>query len=294
MIYLHAGKIKELEQKSKEIRLAVVQMLSKAGSGHIAGSLGMADIFSALYFHALNHNPKKPLMPERDRLVLSNGHICPAQYASLALAGYFPKKELATLRQLGSRLQGHPQRGLLPGIETTSGPLGCGLGQAAGMAYGARMDSKLFHIYCLMSDGEHQEGNTWESAMFAAKNRLANLTAIIDRNYIQIDGLTEDIMPLESLADKYRSFNWHVIEINGHDFNDILSALAAAKAMKDRPTAIIAHTIPGRGIPEIEYDFRWHGAVPGTGPGDKIANKNQARHFINDIREMGVKIKEYH
>src|SRR3989338_2944401 len=213
MVHLHDKKIKFLEEKANKVRRSIIEMLVEARSGHTAGPLGMADVFTAFYFHVLNHNPKKPLWEDRDRLILSNGHICPVQYAAMAHAGYFPIKELLTLRRLGSRLQGHPHRGSLPGIEITSGPLGSGLGQAAGIAYGACMDGKKFRVYCFMSDGEQDCGATWESAMFAAKNKLSNLTAIIDRNKIQIDGKTEDIMPLEPLKEKYEAFNWHVLEV---------------------------------------------------------------------------------
>ncbi len=247
-----------LEETATDLRRSVIETVSHAGSGHIAGPLGMADIFSALYFHALKHNPKRPNWPLRDRLVLSNGHICPIQYAALAHAGYFPKKELMTLRQLGTRLQGHPHRGALPGVETTSGPLGSGLSQACGMALAARLDGARHRVYCLMSDGEHQEGNVWEAAMFAARHRLSSLTAIIDRNNIQIDGMTEDVMPLESLRAKYESFNWHVLEIDGHNIEQFVDALHEARAIYERPTAIIAHTIPGKGVDFMEFDYHWH------------------------------------
>src|SRR3989344_5089929 len=221
---IHEEKIKELEEKENEIRQTVIKMLTEAGSGHTAGSLGMADIFTAFYFHILNHNPKNPDWEERDRLILSNGHIAPILYATMAHAGYFPLEETMTLRKFGARLKGHPERERLPGIETTSGPLGSGLSQASGYAYAARMDGKTFRVFCLMSDGEQEEGNTWEGAMFAGKYRLTNLTAVMDRNNIQIDGNTEDVMPLEPLADKYRAFNWHVIEIDGHNIPQFVAA----------------------------------------------------------------------
>ena len=285
MFRLPEDKIKFLEKTANKVRRSIIEMLVAAGSGHTAGPLGMADVFTAFYFHILNHDPKKPLLPDRDRMILSNGHICPVQYAAMAHAGYFPVKELLTLRKLGSRLQGHPHRGSLPGIEITSGPLGSGLGQAAGIAYGARMDGKKFRTYCFMSDGEQDCGATWESAMFAAKNRLSNLTAIIDRNKIQIDGKTEDIMPLEPLKEKYESFNWHVLEVNGHDFQEIVGAVEEAKAIYEKPTLIIAHTIPGKGIPEIEFDYKWHGIPP---------NKEQAKQFLHELRTLGGKIKSEH
>ncbi|MEK9158105.1 MAG: transketolase, partial [Patescibacteria group bacterium] len=193
--YISEDKIQELEEKANEARELLIEMLTEAGSGHTAGPLGMADIFTSLYFQVLNHDPKNPEMPDRDRLILSNGHIVPIRYVLMAMSGFFPVEELKTLRKFSSRLQGHPERTKLPGLETTSGPLGSGLGQACGIAYGARMDKKQFRTYCIMSDGEYNAGNTWESLLFAGKNKLSNLTAIIDRNNIQIDGMTEDVMP---------------------------------------------------------------------------------------------------
>ncbi|MBI4993982.1 transketolase [Candidatus Wolfebacteria bacterium] len=282
---LHDKKIKFLEETANLIRQDIIKMLVEAGSGHSAGPLGMTDIFTALYFHILNHNPKDPNWADRDRLVLSNGHICPVQYAALAWAGYFPMEEMMTLRKLGSRLQGHPHRGALPGVETTSGPLGSGLSQSAGIALAAKMDNKKYHIYCLMSDGEHDAGNTWEAAMFIGKNKLNNLIAIIDRNNIQIDGFTEDIMPLESLRNKYESFDWHVLEINGHDMRDIIAAVNEAKAVFEKPTVIIAHTIPGKDVSFMESDFAWHGIPP---------NKDQAKAALAELRTLGGKIKSEH
>ncbi|MEK7499797.1 MAG: transketolase, partial [Patescibacteria group bacterium] len=242
---LHEEKLKFLEEKANDIREDIIRTLVEAGSGHSAGPLGMTDIFTAFYFHILNHNPKKPDWPDRDRLVLSNGHICPVQYVAMAHAGYFPIAELKTLRKLNSRLQGHPHRGTLPGLETTSGPLGSGISQSAGIALAARMDKKRYRVYCLTSDGEHDAGNTWEAIMFAGKNRLSNLTVIIDRNNIQIDGVTEDIMPLEPLRQKYESFNWHGIDVDGHNIRHFVDAVHEAKAIYEKPTVIIAHTIPG-------------------------------------------------
>ena len=267
-----------LEKKAEEIRETIIRMLVAAGSGHTAGPLDMADIFTSFYFHILKHDPKQPEWEERDRLVLSNGHICPVLYATLAHAGYFPIEECLTLRKFGSRLQGHPERERLPGLETTSGPLGEGLAQASGMAYAFRMDGKKNRVYCLMSDGEQQEGNTWEAAMFAGKNRLSNLTAVMDRNNIQIDGMTEDIMPLEPLADKYRAFNWHVIEVNGNDIPAFITAVEEAKAIAEKPTLILAHTIPGKGVPEIEFDYHWHGKPP---------TKEEGERFLKQLRTMG-------
>ncbi len=258
-------KLKFLEGKAKNIRRSIIEMLVEARSGHTAGALGMADIFTALYFGLLNHDVKKPDWPERDRLILSNGHICPVLYATLAEAGYIERKELLTLRKYGSRLQGHPHREFLPLMETSSGPLGEGLSQAVGMALADRLDSgkssqKFF--YCLMSDGELQEGSTWEAAMLAGKEKPHNLIAVIDRNNIQIDGHTEDVMPLESLADKWRAFGWQVIEIDGHSFQEIFDAVGMAKSVFNRPTVIIAHTTPGKGVLEFENKFEWHGKPP--------------------------------
>jgi len=285
MAHLHDDKIKFLEEKANDIRQSLIEELVSAGSGHTAGPLGMADIFTAFYFHILNHDPKNPLWEERDRLILSNGHITPVRYSAMAHAGYFPIEELKTLRKFGTRLQGHPERTRLPAVESTSGPLGSGLGQAAGIAYGARMDGKKFRTYCLLSDGEQDTGNLWESVMFAGKNKLSNLTAVIDRNNIQINGMTEDVMPLEPLADKYRAFNWHVIEVNGHDFEQFVSAIEEAKAIFEKPTVIIAHTIPGKGIKEIEFDYLWHGKPP---------KPEEAKKFLTELRTLGGKIKSEH
>lgn len=279
-----------VESKARDIRATIIEMLVAAGSGHTAGPLGMADIFAAFYFHILAHNPKEPDWEGRDRLILSNGHITPVRYAAMAHAGYFPVEECLTLRKFGSRLQGHPERIKLPGLETTSGPLGSGLSQAAGMAYALKMDGKKNRIYCLMSDGEQNAGNIWEAALWAGKYKLHNLTAVMDRNNIQIDGMTEDIMPLEPLADKYRAFNWHVIEVDGHNIEEFVEAVEHAKAIVEKPTIIIAHTIPGKGVSEIEYDYRWHGAPPGKGPTDKIPADKQAEVFLKEIRTMGGKV----
>lgn len=277
--------IHELEEKANEIRQDIIKMLVEAGSGHSAGPLGMTDIFSALYFHILNYDPKNPDWPERDRLILSNGHICPGLYATLAHAGYFPHKELMTLRKFGTRLQGHPERKRLSGVETTSGPLGSGLAQASGYAYVARMDGQKFRTYCLTSDGEHQEGNHWEAVMFAAKYNLNNLTVIVDRNNIQIDGYTEDIMPLEPLIEKYKAFNWSVIDIDGHNMQEIIDACDKAKATFENPTVIIAHTIPGKGVDFMEGDYKWHGKPP---------NKEEAKKALHELRTLGGKIKSEH
>lgn len=278
-------KIWEISAKAEAIREAIIEMLVAAGSGHTAGPLGMADIFAALYFHILNHDPKNPGWQERDRLFLSNGHIVPVRYAAMAHAGYFPIEETLTLRKFGSRLQGHPERLKLPGLESTSGPLGSGLGQAAGYAYAARMDNKKFRVYCAMSDGEHDAGNIWESVMFAGANKLSNLTGIIDRNNIQINGMTENIMPLENLRAKYEAFNWHVIEVDGHNIEAVCDAVDEAKAIYEKPTVIIAHTIPGKGVKEIEFDYTWHGKPP---------TKEEAAKFLSELRTLKGKIQSEH
>lgn len=262
--------LKKLKLLANTIRQDLIQSLVSAGSGHSAGPLGMADVFTALYFNILVHNPQNPFWEERDRLILSNGHICPVLYATMANAGYFPRAELKTLRHLGTRLQGHPHRTSLPGLETTSGPLGSGLSQAAGAAYALRLDKKKNRVYCLMSDGEQEAGQTWEAAMFVGKNKLSNLTAFIDRNNIQIDGTTEEIMPLEPLADKYRAFNWHVLEIDANNVKAVIDACNEARAISERPTLIIAHNTPGKGVSFMENNYEWHGKPP-TAEQAKIA-----------------------
>ncbi len=266
---------KQLEKQANLIRQDIIKMLLEAGSGHSGGPLGMADIFTALYFKVLKIDPKNPTWEERDRLVLSNGHICPVMYATMAHAGFFEVEELKTLRKLGSRLQGHPHRSALPGLETTSGPLGCGLSQASGMALALKLNNQPNWVYCLTSDGEHNEGNTWEAVMFAAKYKINNLTVIMDRNNIQIDGNTEDIMPLESVKAKYEAFNWHVLEINGHNFEEIINACEEAKAIENKPVLILAHTIPGKGVSFMENKFQWHGKAP---------NKEEAEQALEELR----------
>ena len=289
--------VKNLEAKADDIRRSIIEMLVEAKSGHVAGPLGMSDIFAALYFHILKHDPKDPHLASRDRLVLSNGHICPVLYASMAHAGYFPVEELKTLRKMGSRLQGHPHREFLPMLETSSGPLGSGLSQAVGMALAERIDAgKASHkfIYAMLSDGEHDEGQIWEAGLLAGKEKLGNLIAIIDRNNIQIDGFTEDIMPLAPLYDKWKSFGWHVQEIDGHDMRAIALAVEEAQAIFDKPSMIIAHTIPGRGVEFMERRFEWHGTPPGisdvAGAPPKAAQAEEAlkelSHYRNDtVRE---------
>ncbi|MEK7187131.1 MAG: transketolase [Patescibacteria group bacterium] len=275
----------ELEKQANQIRISLIDSLLEAGSGHTAGPLDMADILTVLFFHTLRHNPKKPNWPERDRFVLSNGHTCPVLYAVMAHAGYFPVEELKTLRKFHSRLQGHPHRDFLPFLETSSGPLGSGLSQAVGMALADAIDvgtKSQRRIYCMLSDGELECGQTWEAAMLAGKNNLSNLTAIIDRNNIQIDGYTENVMPLEPLSDKWRAWNWHVIEIDGHNLEDIANAFDEAKAILENPTVIIAHTIAGKGVKEFERDYRWHGKPP---------NREEGEMAIKELRTLGGKIK---
>ena len=280
--------ILDLETKANDIRESIIEMLLEAGSGHTAGPLGMADIFTALYFHILKHDVKNPSWEDRDRLVLSNGHICPVLYATLAHRGYFPVEELKTLRKFGSRLQGHPHREWLPILETSSGPLGQGLGQAVGMAIAERITngrSSDKTIFCLLGDGELDEGSNWEAAMLAGKEKLRNLIAIVDRNNIQIDGFTEDIMPMESLRAKWEAFNWHVLEIDGHDMEQINAAINQAKDIFEKPSVIIAHTIPGKGVKEFERDLHWHGVTP---------NKEQAATALKELRTLGGRIKSEH
>ena len=267
------------------IRQDIIDMVVHAGSGHVGGPLGMADVFTALYFHILNHDPKNPDWPDRDRLMLSNGHICPVRYAAMARAGYFPIDELKTLRKLGTRLQGHPHRTALPGVETTSGPLGSGLSQAVGVALAAKMDGKKMNIYCLMSDAEQESGQIWEAALLAGKHRLDNLTAVIDRNNIQIDGMTEDIMPLEPLRAKYEAFNWHVLDINGHNFEEIVNAFETAKAIYEKPVLIISHNIPGKGVDFMEFSFPWH---------SRSFKPEEATAAINQLRTLEGKIRSEH
>lgn len=277
--------INEIRYKANDIRQDIIEMLVNAGSGHSAGSLDMADVFAALYFNVLEHQAENPQWEGRDRLILSCGHICPVLYAAMAEAGYFPKEELMTLRKLGTRLQGHPHNLSLPGIETTSGPLSQGASQAVGMALGLKMDHKHNRVYLIMSDGEQQEGQIWEAVMFAGKNKLNNITAIMDRNNIQIDGYTEDIMPLEDLSDKYRAFGWHVLEVDGHNPQEIINACLEARAIYEKPTIIIAHTIAGKGVSFMEGDYKWHGNPP---------NKEQAKMALEKLRTLGGRIKSEH
>ena len=267
MVYSEA----EIKQKATRMRRNIIRMLERAGSGHSAGALGMADLVAALYFGIMNIDPKNPENPERDLFMLSNGHTVPVQYAAMAEAGFFPESELMTLRQWGSRLQGHPERMMLPGLETTSGPLGCGVAQGAGMAYALQYLDKQRHrwVYVVTGDGELDEGNIWESAMFAGKYKLAQLIVFVDRNNIQIDGPTEDVMPLENLREKWESFGWHVQEIDGNNVRAVIDAVNFAKAVENKPCCIITHTIPGKGVDFMEYDYTWHGIAPNSEQAEK-------------------------
>lgn len=296
---------------ANSIRQDIIKMLVTAGSGHSAGPLGMADVLTALYFGGVaNLDPKKRHSPDRDRVILSNAHICPVLYATLAHRGYFPKSELKTLRKLGSRLQGHSNSHFDIGIDTSGGPLGQGLSQAIGLALASRLNNKNdagrlgpsfaeasvgrramrdvrrnYHTWCLMSDGEFDEGQTWEALMLAGKLDLREVTILIDRNNIQIDGYTEKIMPLENFSDKLKAFNWFVIEVDGHNIREILDAMKKAKAMAANPTAIICHTIPGKGVDFMESQFEWHGKPP---------SPEEARRALHELRTLGGKIKSEH
>jgi transketolase len=278
--------IERLEVLANDIREDIIRMLEHAGSGHSAGPLGLADIFTALYFDVMKHDPKKPDWSERDILLLSNGHCVPVRYATMARAGYFDRKELMTLRQFGSRLQGHPERERLPGLENTSGPLGCGLSQAAGMALALRMNNELHRrVFVVLGDGELDEGNVWEAAMLVGKYKLNNITALIDRNNIQIDGPTETVMPLENLHAKWEAFGWHVLETDGNNIEAVIDTYAMAHAIVEKPVMIIAHTVPGKGVDFMENDFHWHGAPP---------NHEQAVKALHELRTLGGKIRSEH
>lgn len=275
--------VPQLQQKANDVRKDLMTMLEKAGSGHSAGPLDLADIVTTLYFNIMNLRPEEPEWPERDVFFLSNGHCVPVQYTVMAERGYFDKKELGTLRKFGSRLQGHPEREKLPGLENTSGPLGSGLSQAAGYAYTMQYIDEQKHrfVYFITGDGELNEGNIWEAAMFAGKYKLSQLIGFIDRNNIQIDGTTEDIMPLEDLRGKWESFGWHVQEIDGHNIESIIDAASMARAVTNKPSIIIAHTIPGKGVDFMEYDYHWHGTPP---------NSDQAKEALKKLRTLDGKI----
>ncbi|MBV8637605.1 MAG: transketolase [Candidatus Eremiobacteraeota bacterium] len=276
-----AERLKELKLKANDVRQGIIRSLLSAGSGHSAGSLDMADIFTALYGAVMNHDPKRPEWEDRDRLLLSCGHIAPVRYSAMANFGYFPVEELLTLRKFGSRLQGHPERVKLPALETTSGPLGEGLAQGVGMAVGAKLDKKNWRVFVVTSDAEHQCGLHWEAMMTAGKFKLDNLTCIIDRNFIQIDGSTEDVMPLEPLADKYRAFNWEVFECDGNDIEAFIDTVERAKRVEGKPQIIIANTVPGKGVSYMEGDYTWHGKPP---------NKAQADEALAELESQRERI----
>lgn len=271
-----------LKKKANDIRKDLITMLERAGSGHSAGPLGLADIFTALYFNVMQHDPRHPDWDDRDRLCLSCGHVVPIRYVTMAHAGYLPKSELETFREINSRLQGHPSYRDLLGLEHSSGPLGQGSSVAVGKALRAKMDKKRHFVFCVVSDGEQEEGQTWEAVMMAGKHKLNNLVFIMDRNNIQIDGHTEDIMPLEPLREKYEAFNWHVIDIDGHNMGQIIEACEMAKTIYEKPTLIIAHTIPGKGVDFMEYEVEWHGKPPSA---------REAKSAIKQLRTLDGKIQ---
>jgi transketolase len=272
--------ISELEIKARELRVDVIRSLTSAGSGHLGGSLGLADVFAVLYFHELKHNPAEPLWSERDRLVLSIGHVAPILYAALANSGYFDREELLTLRKLGSRLQGHPGRDHgLPGIELSAGSLGQGLSVAVGMALADKMDKNRRRVYVVLGDGELQEGSVWEAAMSASHYNLDNLIALVDRNRVQIDGRVKNVMEIEPLADKWKAFGWYVIECDGNSIDELIQAFEKARSIVEKPVVILANTLMGKGIPEIENDYRWHGKVP---------TQAEAVRFINTLLSDGI------
>ncbi len=295
MKYLSTSEVRALELKANEIRQSIIEMLVSAGSGHTAGPLGMADIFTLLYFAVLKHDPKNVNWEDRDRLILSNGHICPVLYATMAHAGYFPVEELLTLRKFGSRLQGHPHRETLPGLETSSGPLGSGLSQAVGMALAERLNNPYSakYFYCLTGDGELDEGQIWEALMLAGKEKLNNLIVIVDRNGIQIDGYTKDVMPLEPLAEKFAAFNFDVQEVDGHNMRAMNDAIGKAQAVYSQPSIIIAHTIASKGVDVFERDFRWHGNPPGKGPEDRVPKDKQAEVALQKLRTLAGLIQSH-
>lgn len=269
-----------LREISTEIRKSVISSLSIAGSGHLGASLGLADLFTCLYFSVLNHDPDEPNLPSRDRLILSIGHAAPLLYATLACAGYFPEEELSTLRKIGSRLQGHPGRDKgLPGLELSAGSLGQGLSVSVGRALAGKMDEENWRVYCVLGDGELQEGSVWEAAMAASHLKLDNLTAIVDRNGLQIDGKTEDVMALEPLKEKWKAFGWEVVECDGNHPQDLLTSFHLVQQVSQKPTVILAYTKMGKGVRSIEGDYRWHGKAP---------SKKEAARFIKELEEESL------
>lgn len=285
-------KLVDLNRMANTLRQDVIKMLLAAGSGHSAGPLDLAEVATALYFNVMTINPKKPLNSDRDRLYVSNGHTAPIWYAALARCGFFPVEELTTLRKLGSRLQGHMDRNTVPGVETTTAALGHGLSVACGSAYAVQMDGKTCQTYCVLSDGEHDEGSTWEAICFAGHYRLQHLTTLIDRNNIQIDGPTEEIMTKEPLRDRYEAFGWHVIDIDGHNIEQIIDACNEAKAIIEKPVVIIAHTIAGKSVDFMEYDYRWHGSPPGTVETERTPPKElQGKEALRQLRTLAGRIE---
>ncbi|MBI2871216.1 MAG: transketolase [Candidatus Omnitrophica bacterium] len=268
---------RELKEIAREVRIDIIRMLAEAGSGHPGGSLSAVEIVVSLFYQIMRHDPKRPDWPHRDRFVLSKGHACPVLYATLARLGYFPREELMTLRKLGSRLQGHPDPAALPFLEAATGALGQGLSVAIGMALASKLEKNAWHTYCLMGDGETQEGQVWEAAMSAPKFKLDNLTAIIDYNKGQIDGHTWEVMDLEPIADKWRAFNWKVLTIDGHDFQKVIAAFKEARTIKERPTMIIAHTVKGKGVSFMENVIAWHGKAP---------SKEEAEKAIQELKDQ--------
>jgi transketolase len=269
-------KMQTFYTKAFEIRKLILESLSEAGSGHTGGSLGLADVFAVLYHKVLRHNPLNPDWVERDRLVLSIGHVAPVLYATLAHSGYFPVEELKTLRKLGSRLQGHPGRDFgLPGIELSAGSLGQGLSVSLGMALADKMDNKSRRTYCILGDGELQEGSVWEAIMAASHHQMDNLCAVVDRNGLQIDGPTEQVMKLESLENRWKAFGWNVIIVGGHDQTALIEAFESAQKTREKPTVILAKTIMGKGVKSIEDDYRWHGKAP---------SKEQLAVFLEELK----------
>jgi transketolase len=252
----------DLQAVAKRLRRDIVTMIARAGSGHPGGSLSAVEIITTLYWKIMRYKPADPQWPDRDRFILSKGHAAPVLYAALASCGYFPKSELATLRQLDSRLQGHADRTATPGVEMSSGSLGQGLSFAVGCALAGRLDKRTWRVYALLSDGECDEGQIWEAAMSAAKFKLGNLTTIVDNNGIQLSGFNRDIMPLDPLNKKWDSFGWQVFEVDGHDFSQLLGAFDKARNVKEKPTVIIAHTIKGKGISFMENNVDFHGKAP--------------------------------
>lgn len=267
-----------LKKQAKTIRIEILKMLTEAGSGHTGGSLSAADIVTALYFYKMRYNPNDPKWRERDRFILSKGHAAPLLYAALALSGYFDKSILKTLRKLGSPLQGHPSSRMLPGVEISTGSLGQGLSVANGIAIGFKMDGLSSRVYCLLGDGEIQEGQVWEAAMTAGHYRLDNLCAIIDNNGLQIDGHCSDVMSIEPIIDKWNAFGWHVIDINGHDMEAILDALDEAETVKSKPTMIVARTIKGKGVSFFEGKVEYHGVAP---------TKEELERALKELEENG-------